>query len=386
MAIPVTLPEPRSGGVDLLIIAGEHSGDQHAAALLKGLLASRPGLRVAAIGGPELAAAGAQLLHDLTATSVVGFVEVLRHARYFRAVFGATLSWVDKYRPAAICFVDYPGFNLRLAEALRKRGLSRKGGGDIRLLYYISPQIWAWKAKRRFLMASTLDALAVIFPFEVSCFADTDLPVEFVGHPFLSPDHETPVRHDPEGPILLLPGSRRQAVKRIFPPMLKAYVLLKNRRPAMVLYPSETIHGVLASHALPEGVELRRTGTPLAASAVLTSSGTMSMHCALAGIPGVVVYRTNPLTYLLARLLVRTPFIGIANLLLGEAMYPEYIQGMAKPAVLASELEVCLGDAQRARLTQSQAARLQEILRQPVSGTVGDWVLRQMSRDGQGGR
>jgi len=117
------LPAPASGRVDLLVIAGEHSGDEHAARLLRGLLARQPSLTVAALGGPRLAAAGAQLLHDLTASSVVGLLEVLRNYGYFKALLAETLRWIEEFRPRAVCLVDYPGFNLRLAAALRARGV-----------------------------------------------------------------------------------------------------------------------------------------------------------------------------------------------------------------------------------------------------------------------
>ncbi|HTB81208.1 MAG TPA: lipid-A-disaccharide synthase [Opitutaceae bacterium] len=379
-APPFRLPPPRDGGVDLLIIAGEHSGDQHAAAMLRGALAQKAGLRVAALGGPELAAAGAQLLYDLTASSVVGIVEVLKNYSFFSALFHETLRWIAEHRPAAVCFIDYPGFNLRLAAALHARGLSAKGGGKIRTLYYISPQIWAWKPRRRFAMAKHLDALAVIFPFEVRSYADTNLPVEFVGHPFVADGYAAPVRHDAGGPVLLLPGSRRQAVARIFPQMLAGFRAF-GAREAVVIYPSEEIAEVLRAACPPENVRLQPAGPPVAASAVLTSSGTMSMHCALAGIPGAIVYRANPLTYLLGRALVSVPYLGIANLLLGEPMYPEFIQGAATPENLSRELAACVRDAARREKTVAQAARLHEILRQPANGTAADWLLRQLVGD-----
>jgi lipid-A-disaccharide synthase len=374
--LPFYLPPPRDGGVDLLIIAGEHSGDQHAAAMLRGALAQRPGLRVAALGGPELAAAGAQLLHDLTASSVVGLVEVLKNYSFFRALFHETLRWIDEHRPTAVCFIDYPGFNLRLAAALHARGLSVKGGGKIKTLFYISPQIWAWKARRRFTMAQHLDALAVIFPFEVKCYADTSLPVEFVGHPFTARDYVAPVRYDAGGPVLLLPGSRRQAVARIFPLMLAGFRAFDERE-AVVIFPSEEIAAVLRAAHPPANVRLQAAGEPVAAAAVLTSSGTMSMHCALAGIPGAIVYRANPLTYVLGRALVSVPFLGIANLLLGEPMYPEFIQGAATPKNLSRELAACAHNAARREKTAEQALRLRKILQQPSNGPA-EWLLRQL--------
>jgi lipid-A-disaccharide synthase len=397
-SFPFFLPPPAGGRVDVLIVAGEHSGDEHAAGMVRGLLAQQPALRVCALGGPKLAAAGAQLLHDLTASSVVGFVEVLRNLRFFRMLFNATVDWIGQYRPRAVCCVDYPGFNLRLARALHARGLTAKGGGGIRALYYISPQIWAWKAGRRFEMARHLDAMAVIFPFEVKSYADTALPVEFVGHPFVADDYQSPVHHDSTGPVLLLPGSRRQAVARIFPALLAGFGMYRQQggtRGAVVIHPSEEVAAVLRSELArwPQfagTVELNqslngrerpggRSEIPgVAASAVLTSSGTMSMHCALAGIPGAIAYRTNPLTYLFARWLVQVPHIGIANLLLDEPMYPEFIQGAATPANLARELTACVEDPARRGRAVEQAQRLRTALHQPRNGTAADWLARQL--------
>ncbi|MDB6095248.1 MAG: lipid-A-disaccharide synthase [Verrucomicrobia bacterium] len=385
MSAPFRLPPPSAGRVDVLVIAGEHSGDEHGARMVREFRAKNPGLVVAALGGPELQAAGAQLLHDLTSSSVVGLVEVLKNYPFFRELFNATLRWIAEHRPRAICFIDYPGFNLRLAAALRERGLSVKGGGTITALYYISPQIWAWKAKRRFTMARDLDAMAVIFPFEVACYADTTLAVEFVGHPFVASDHRAPVRYDPSGPVLLLPGSRKQAVARIFPVLLEGFRACGERE-AVVLYPSDDILAVLRAANPPGNVRLSPiTGSAddssvaLAASAVLTSSGTMSMHCALAAIPGAIAYRTNPLTYVMGRMLVKVKYIGIANLLLNEPMYPEFIQGAATPGALAAELRACLHDEPRRAQTADQARRLRALLSQPAGGTADDWLARHLT-------
>lgn len=380
--LPFRLPAPAEGAVDVLIIAGEHSGDEHAARLVREARVERPELKFAALGGPGLAAAGAQLLHDLTASSVVGLVEVLKNYSFFKALMEETLRWIGEHRPRAVLFVDYPGMNLRLAAALRERGLSVKGGGAIKTLFYISPQIWAWKAQRRFTMARDLDALAVIFPFEVACYADTTLPVEFVGHPFLADEHVPPVSYDPAGPVLLLPGSRKQAVARIFPVLLAGYAeFLRGGagREATVLYPSDDILTVLRSAQPPAGVRLLPTGTPVAASVVLTSSGTMSMHCALAGIPGAIAYRANYLTYLLGRMLVKIEYLGIANLLLKAPMYPEFIQGAATPAALAAQLRAGLDDPTRRARTAEQAAQLRALLERPTGGTAAAWVVRQLA-------
>ena len=374
------LPPPR-GETDLLVVAGEHSGDEHAARMVAGLLRLRPGLRVAALGGPRLAAAGAQLLHDRTGVSVVGFAEVLRNLGYFRALIEETVRWIGEFRPKAVCFVDNSGVNLRIAEALRLRGISARGGGPVRTLYYISPQIWASRAARRFEMARNLDALAVIFPFEVGCYADTGLDVEFVGHPFMAPDYAPPVRFDPAGPVLLLPGSRPKAVGLIIPALLGGYREFARGAPgrgAVVLYPSAAIRSQLEALGAGAEARLQPRGEVAAASAVLTSSGTMSMHCALAGIPGAIAYRTDPLTYLMARWLVRVPYLGIANILLGEPMYPEYIQGSATAPALAAELAACVADPSRRARTAAQSAELRAMLVNPAGVTEAVWLSRNL--------
>jgi lipid-A-disaccharide synthase len=376
-------PPPAGGKVGLLVIAGEHSGDGHAARVIREVKRRSPGLSVAAIGGPALAQAGAQLLADLTGSSVIGYVEVMRrYSSFFRPLFEETLRWIGENRPRAVLFVDYGGFNLRVADAMRARGLSVKGWGGIRTLYYISPQVWASRPGRRFSIARNLDAMAVIFPFEVEAYADTELPVEFVGHPFMAPDYRPPVRHDPSGPVLLLPGSRAPAVARLFPVLLAAHRAFGGR-PAVALYPSETVAAQLRAIAAAAGAA-DFTAIPAGgagaqpASAVLTSSGTISMHCALAGIPGAIAFRIDPVTYWLGRMLVNVPRLGLANLLLKEAMYPEYIQGAATPGTLSAELSACVNDPGRRERAASQACRLRELLSQPAGLTAADWLERHL--------
>ncbi len=365
-------PSPTGGASpDLLIIAGEHSGDEHAARIIKGMLLRDPKLKIAALGGPRMEEAGAQLLYEMTSFSVVGLWEVLKNYGFFKKLFHETLRWIETYRPKAICLVDYPGFNLRLAKALDKKGLTRKSGrGEIRVCAYISPQVWAWKSRRRFQMERWIDELGVIFPFEVDVFRDTRLPTFFVGHPFVMPDYELLVHHDPSGPVLLLPGSRTAPVRRIFPVLLRAFSLFrKGYGPvdACVLYPSEGIREVLETEMEKfsgglAGVSLRPIGNPIGGRAVLTSSGTMSLQCALAGIPGAIVYRADSLTYALGRRLVRVPYLGIANLLLNKPVYPEFIQGQARPESLAAELKSCCGSEERIEATREDAAALRHLL------------------------
>ena len=367
---PILSPWPAGESPpDVLVIAGEASGDEHAARLVRALRARRPGIRVAALGGPALHAAGATLLFDLTAHAVVGLVEVLKNYGFFKSLFNQTVAWIETHQPRAVLFVDYPGFNLRLAEKLFQTGLSRKGGGQVSTLYYIGPQIWAWKARRRFNMTKWLDALAVIFPFESACYADTTLPVEFVGHPFAAPGHRLPITYAADGPILLLPGSRVAPVSRIFPAMLAGLAAYREINPsasAITLYPTEKIRAVIESQLaayprLAPHVALKPVSEGASGRMVLTSSGTMSLACALAGVPGAIVYRANPFTYFVGRSVVTIPYLGIANLLLGDSAWPEFIQGAAKPVALAHRLLACEKPAAREQAA-ANAARLRQLL------------------------
>jgi lipid-A-disaccharide synthase len=374
------LPVPAAGRVDLLIVAGEHSGDEHAARVVRELRQKRPGIVVCAVGGPRLSAAGAQLLLDLTAGSAMGFAVLAKFTYYLRLI-DRIAYWVGKHRPRAVCFVDSSGLNLRIAKQLFRRGFSAKAGGPTKALYYISPQIWASRANRRFAMARHLDGLAAIFPFETACYADTALPVRFVGHPFLAADHASPVAFDPAGPVLLLPGSRRQVVAKIFPVLLEAYRQSGVTRSAVVLYPSEEIRRELEAAQPPAAIRLvapSGASGMVGAAAVLTASGTMSMQCALAGIPGALTYKTDALTYFLGRMLVKVKYIGIANLLLNEAMYPEFIQDAATPAALAAELRASVEDLARREQTAAQAQRLRALLGVPATGTAADWLSGQI--------
>ncbi len=384
LKIPVAYEAPREGDVDLLILSGEHSGDEHAAEMLKAMRAERPDLKVACLGGLKLEAAGAQLLYDLTTLSVVGLFEVAKHYRFFKKLFACTLAWIEEYQPRHICFVDYPGFNLRLAEVLHKRGLSRKGGGNIGLSYYIGPQVWAWKAKRRFKMEQTIDRLSVIFPFEVDCYKDTSLPVEYVVHPFLDSGYTLPFIQDSNAPVLLLPGSRIEACQRIFPVLLAGFSEARNLRPdltARVIYPSEAIRGVLESSlkAFPEIISvvelIPKRDSAVPAQAALMSSGTMSLAVALSGIPGAIAYRMHSWTYHLGRLVVRVPYIGISNLLLNRFLHPEFVQGAATARALGFALnKACESDA--AKRAAQGADELKAALNPEDAPTAGQWLLR----------
>ncbi|MDR3143468.1 MAG: lipid-A-disaccharide synthase [Puniceicoccales bacterium] len=368
---------------DFLIIAGEASGDEHAARMVEGLFCENPQVSVYAFGGKNLQAAGAHLLYDLTQHAVIGLCEVLRNLGLFRQLLAAVIDWVAIHRPRTVCLVDYPGFNLRLAKRLFQRGLSRKGGGEVALYYYISPQIWAWKAKRRFGMARWLDHLGLIFPFEKDFFADIPLRVSFVGHPLLCAKASF-LSYAPQGVLLLLPGSRVATVRRLFPLMLETFRRLQPQFPHLLAAVPYADEGVLEElRGIFAGYEDLRSylrfvsvsGPDLPCAASLMVSGTMSLSCALAGIPGVITHKIHPLSYFLARHWVKIPYIGMANILLKRKSLPEYIQSEAEPSALCEEVSQCLRDPRRIEQAQQDAEALRAILGAQPDLKVAEWLL-----------
>ncbi|NBN94130.1 MAG: lipid-A-disaccharide synthase [Verrucomicrobia bacterium] len=383
--IPASFDRPRGGEVDVLVVAGEHSGDQHAAKVVAELLKARPGLRIAAFGGPQLRAAGAQLLLDMTGFSAVGIVEVLAAYPFYRRLFARMVSWTTQWKPKVVVLVDYPGLNLRLANELRKAGLSRAGFGETAVIQYVSPQLWAWKPKRRFTMARDLDSVGTIFPFEPAVYADTKLDARFVGHPFAEADHQHGLKYDSEGPVLLLPGSRPKPVRKIFPALVEAFALFRKDHPkrrALVLHTGGEVHAelyrLLAEYGdQAKGIDLRPVSEgPAAGCAALVSSGTMSLTVALAGIPGAVVYRANPLTWVVGRRLIagRVDNLGIANILLKRQAWPEYLQGACEPAPLAARLRECVEAPGPRAQAVADAGELLRMLSAQSGSTPAEWV------------
>ena len=389
MNVNLQFHSPPDGQVDLLVVAGEVSGDEHGSELVSGLLKRQPDLTISAVGGGELEEKGAHLVYPLVDHAVVGFFEVIKNYRIFKQIFSATIEWIKKFQPKTVLLIDYPGFNLRLAQELKKLGLSRKGGGDILVLQYISPQLWAWKPKRRFVMEKILDGLGVIFPFEVACYEDTNLPVSFVGHPFVQPGYQNSISYDPKGPLLILPGSRVQPVQRILPIFLDTVSELLKDFPdlEMVLpVPDLTIRN-LADHLLSlrgnlkSRVRVVKGKASIKARAALMSSGTMSLSCAIAGIPGVIAYRAHPLTYLLGRTLIRIPHLGMANILLADdPPYSEFLQGRANERVLSESMTTIIKDSHSGEKSAAVAKKIIKCLQVTTDRGVEDWIGQEISR------
>lgn len=322
----------------VFVSAGEPSGDQHAAALIAALRRAVPGVAVEGVGGPQLEAAGTKLLARIEDLTVIGFVEVVRklpaHWRLLRRI----QRRLHEGGVDLVVLVDYPGFHLRVAAAAHRAGVP--------VLYYIAPQLWAWGERRVHQMARTVSRLAVILPFEEKFFASRGVPTTFVGHPLMDRPplaaRESVKRDlglDPSRPVLgLFPGSRRQEVVRLWPAFRDAAERVRRERPEV-----QAVVAATAGAAYPDGGgagEIRViAGRPrecfAAADAALCKSGTSTLEAAVAGTPLVVAYRMHPLSYLLARRLVRVPWIGMVNLVAGRQVAPEFIQGAVTPSALA---------------------------------------------------
>ena len=343
----------------LYFVAGEPSGDAHGAALLRALRERESVLAFAGRGGPAMRAVAGEALENWTdEAAVVGLWEVLKRYGWFRQQFRRVLTEIAAQRPAAVVLIDYPGFNLRLAKALRQRGY----GG--RIVYYISPQVWAWHRGRIPAMARLLDLMICIFPFEQPIFEQAGLRTVFAGHPLAEQIPAEPTG-EPRDPTLvsLFPGSRRREVHKIFPVLLETARRLRRERPALTRPPpaaSEARAGALRALAsgfpgvgcevLPPG---SARGLMRRAAVGLVASGTATVEAALCGLNFAVVYRVAPLTYWVGRAVVRVPFLGMVNLLAGKEVAREFIQGAARPEALAAETLRLLEDPV-ARATQTR--------------------------------
>ncbi len=358
----------------LLVVAGEISGDMHAAGLLRALRPLWPGLDVFGIGGEALREQGADLLYDVNDMAVFGLPEALRRLPFFRRAFRDLLREVDKRKPSVALLVDYGGFNLRLARELKRRG--------IRVIYFISPQVWASRPGRIPVMAEVIDRLLVIFPFEPEVFAGTRLKVNYVGHPLV--DEAEAVLAAPAADlswqgaprIALLPGSRRQEIDRILPVLWQAAARIEGLHPAVsfrIAAPNaETarhIEAKLAQGTLGPtnwAVQTAQTRQILRqADAAFVASGTATVEAALLRCPMVVTYRTSPFMYLLGKRLVRVPYIGMVNLIAGRELCPERIQDQATPQSLAAAMLPLLGDTEERHRTIDGLASIAEKLGPP---------------------
>lgn len=326
----------------VFLSAGESSGDLHGAALARALLAADPNLRLVGLGGSRMAAAGVHLLADLADLAVMGVLEVARRAPFFLGLRRRVRRFLSEQEVDLLVPIDYPGFNLPLAEFAHARGLP--------VLYFIAPQVWAWRERRAHRLADACDLVCVVLPFEAELLASYGAEVRFVGHPLL----DLPVvkqrategaravaePRTSDGPdrLALFPGSRPQEIERILPSFARAAELVRAKRDRL-----EVVVG--RAPDLPDEL-YRRTADWLrlcspdealaGATAALTKSGTITLQLALGGVPMVVGYRTSRLTYFVARRLVGVEHIALANLVAGHRLVPEFLQDQMTPEALAS--------------------------------------------------
>ncbi len=324
------------------LVAGEASGDRLAADLLRELK-KNPKLRAFGVGGPMLKAAGQEQSFDLAKHAVVGLTDVLRNLPKFLKIFREVKHDIAEIHPDVVILVDYPGFNLRLA-----RDLHRESGSPA-LIYYVSPQVWAWKAGRAKLMEKILERLLVIFPFEVDWFAQhaPKLRTQWVGHPL--PDRWIQQSHagrDEIPCVALLPGSRAKEIDQHWPILLRtAQRIVQEERNVRFISMAtdhemrQKLEEIWAKYPM-SGVSLDivsgQSLTQLTrCSLALVASGTATLECAMAGLPMLVIYRASWLTYWVARMVVKLPYLSMVNVLAGEKVVPEFLQGAAEPERLA---------------------------------------------------
>lgn len=335
------------------IVAGETSGDLHAAAVIRALKRRSPDITVCGAGGNAMAAAGAELIVHSDTLSVMGFSALFaKLPTIFKAMWHLK-KLLSNRRPDLLILVDFPDFNLHLAATAKKLGIP--------VLYYISPTVWAWRAKRIYKIKARVDHMAVILPFEKEIYEKNRIPATFVGHPLLDAQPSAPVRFKvfPEnGPITLalLPGSREGEVMRMLPVMLKAINILCqdigplhviiSRAPSIKTQLLETLTADVDTELMEISDRPVEEIFNRCNFAVITS-GTASLEAALAGIPMVIVYTTSSLNYFLGKMLVDVPHIGLANLIAGKRIVPELIQTEATAESIARYIGQIVTDPEK---------------------------------------
>jgi lipid-A-disaccharide synthase len=348
----------------VFFVAGEASGDIHGANLVRALRALDPGIHCEGLGGGRMEAAGMTLRYDLAGDAIMGFTEVVKKIIPIRRLFLDTVAHLRATRPGALVLIDYPGFNIRLAKEAHALGIP--------VVYYISPQVWAWKKGRIHTLAAYVRRMLVIFPFEEALYQKVNVDVQYVGHPLL--DHIAqyqPAQSFAGDPVIgLLPGSRLQEIERLTPVMIAtARGILKQHPGARFVTPaiSEARAARIRAIAGDFPLEVITGGMYDVLSAArfcLVASGTATLETALFGVPLLILYKVGAMNYWLARLLVDIRFIGIVNILAERGVVPEFIQHDAHPdRILPRALEL-IGD------TPARAAMLDELnaVRQLLGG------------------
>ncbi|HBG60310.1 MAG: lipid-A-disaccharide synthase [Omnitrophica WOR_2 bacterium GWF2_38_59] len=333
----------------IIIVAGEASGDMHGSYLINEIKKIDPSIRFSGLGGSQIQASGAEIYYDLTKLAVIGFYEVLKHYKEIKKAFNLILKVIKESKPAAVILIDYPGFNLRLAEEIKKLKI------DTKVIYYISPQIWAWKKNRIKAIKKNIDKMLVLFDFEEKIYLNSGVTAKFVGHPLVDEVKSTISKEDfleslglssYKMTIGILPGSREKEVQRHLPLMLGAAKILKDDYPMMqfIVIKAPTISESLIKEFLPDNqphIKIIGSNTYDAINSCescMVASGTATLETAILCRPMVVVYKTSWLTWILAKLFLKIPNIGLVNVVAQKRIVPECIQLSANPNRIASEI------------------------------------------------
>jgi len=366
-----------AGTPRILVVAGDPSGDLHASRLIAAIKNLAPDARVMAAGGPRMRETGVEVVASLDGLAVMGFAEVVSKLPQFASLMRRMKHVLQQQQPHLVIAVDFPGFNLRLCREAKRAG--------VRVMYYIAPQAWAWGKGRLKLMASVIDKLAVVFPFEVPFFRAAGIDTEFVGHPLLESvtvdGEKTAVRQrlgvsQESRLVALLPGSRLQEVRRLLPPMLEIGGILHGECGVEVAIgaaesvPREEVDRMVRGRArlsapAPGGPASQAAPTPYeprvfrgvtadllrAADAAVIASGSATLEAAIVGTPMVIIYRVSPLSWSIARRIVSIDTIGLVNIVAGEKIVSEYLQNAIDPVTISAEVkELVFDDGKRSEL------------------------------------
>lgn len=340
----------------IMIIAGEPSGDMQAGHLVRSLKSINNHIEIFGVGGEKMKEAGVEVVYDIIELAVVGFVEVIKHLWTFKKLFNRLLSLLETKRPDAVILVDYPGFNLRFARYVKAK--------DIPVIYYISPQVWAWGRNRILEIKKYVDKMIVIFGFEEELYKDSGVGASFVGHPFLDivrPEHKKEdiikalhLKHH-SVKISLLPGSREKEIERHLPVMLEACRLIREKVPECEFILSRyrrvdrSIYNkiISSSKIKPHSLENNPYDVMEISDMVIVSSGSATLEIAIMGKPMVIIYKTSLITWLLAKNMIKIPDIGLVNVVAGKRIVPELIQFEANAGKIAKECLAILNDKKR---------------------------------------
>ncbi len=355
----------------ILIIAGEASGDLHGANLVRAIRAQEPTVAVYGVGSRNMREAGVTMLADASEISVVGATEVLTHIGAIYGVYTKLRRFLRDERPDLLITIDFPDFNILIGKAARKLGIP--------VLYYISPQVWAWRRGRVKTIGRLVKAIMVVFPFEVDIYRNAGVDVRFVGHPLadivtsaltsqearlklgLAADRRT---------VALLPGSRRKEIEQLLPDMLRAAKLLRERFSDLqfILPVAPTLdHALVDRHVDGCGIPVRVVDGRVydvlrAADAAMVTSGTATLETGLMAVPMVIVYRISRLSYLIGRMIIRVRNIGLVNIVAGRTVVPELVQDDATPENIARALSEVLEDPARHAAVRNELLRVRGLL------------------------